>query len=771
MYHFKIFLRHLSKNKLFTTISVFGFSVGLLFVILLSVYVDQELTVDNFHVNKDRIYRIETESDGASFPAPIADDLKNSIPEIEDFTRTLSDNANISAINTVKFPFEFLGVDAGFFNIFSFPLIKGDKEEVLNTKNSIVLSKKLALKLFNSVDIIGEEVYVNTDIQYQVTGVMEDFPVNTHFKKPDAIFNIRAFEDMQGFKNIMTEYGFGSLSIYLLAKPKTNLPAQAPEILKKFKKDFWIYKEGYQDGVEFTVLKDIYFSKKEGIFVKNNSKTLVVVTSVIVLLILILAIINYINLTIAQASFRFKEVVVKKLLGKSKRKLLISFILESIALCTIALIISLLLAKLAEPIFNQLLDTELNLNHKFTLKNIVLLFGFFSSIGIISGLIPALFMANFKPIEMVKGSYNRTNKETYAKGLVIFQYTITISLIICTAFIAKQTYFLRNHDLGFEKEQIAWFEYVVSGDKNQTIKNTLSKIPGVSQVSIIHGSPLDGGNNQAFDYEGRPMSFQQFDVDSTFFEMFKIKIHNKDVAYSKEGVYLNETAVRELGLTNDAVSFKMRGEELPILGIVNDFNFNSLKENIGPILIKQIPHDGYAWQMIVKLKSNNLTATMNKIRTTYSEIAEQNPYEYGFLADSISEWYIKEEKTAKIIGYFTVLSLLISALGILGMATFYTRQRKKEIGIRKVHGSRVIEDIIHLNKDFIRWVLTAFMLSIPIAYFSMAHWLENFAYKTSLSWWVFAIAGFTIFCVPFITVSWQSWKIAIRNPIEALRTE
>lgn len=771
MYHFKIFLRHLAKNKLFTLITVFGFSVALLFVTLLSVYIDNELAIDDFHKNKDRIFRLETESGATDFPAPIAVQLKNEHPEIEEYTRVISDNGIIANTANQKFKFDFIGVDQGFLNMFSFPLTEGNKTDALQTKNGIVISKKLAVQLFKNNRALGKEVTINDNHSFIVTGVMENFPEDTHFQKPEALVNVKAMGSLWNAGNITENMGFGSFSIYFLAKKQTNLPAKAPQILAKFNKDFWIYTEGWASEVVFTPLKDLYFSKKKSHAVKSNSKSLVIVMSLIVLLILVLAIINYINLTIAQASFRSKEIAVKKLLGSTKKRLILIFSLESVFLCLVALCIALILAKFTEPIFNQLLDTQLRLNNWFTIQNILLLIGAFSIIGLISGLLPSLFMTNFKPIEMVRGSFQRKTKGTFTKALITFQYTVTISLIICTVIVAKQTDFLRNHDLGFEKDLILWMDYAGGYEQQTTIRNAIKQITGVEEVSIVTDSPLSGGSNISFEKNTKPLSFQEFRVDEYFLKVFGIEKQEENVAWDKDGLFVNEIGAKELEITSFPANIDVNGERFKIIGTVNDFNFNQLHNPIGPAFIRPSWKGLPPSQLFIKLKSSNGIASINRIKKTYDLLIDKAPYDYGFVDDSIHQWYTKEERTGKIIGYFTLLSLLVSALGILGMATFYMQQRRKEIGIRKVHGSSLSRDIAYLNKDFMKLILLAFIIAIPISYFSMLSWLEGFAYQTAISWWVFAFSGIVTLFIALMTVSWQSWKIAVTNPIDALQVE
>ncbi|MGB5436231.1 MAG: FtsX-like permease family protein [Maribacter sp.] len=765
----KSYIRHLVKNKLYTAVTIIGFAISLTFILLLSVYIGNEQSVDNFHVNKDRLYRLENES--VDFSPPIAEDLKNSIPEIKDFTRVLDSEGRINVADGQKLKISYLGVDASFFDMFSFPLVHGKPDEVLQTANSIVLSKSMAMKLFGTIDVVGKSVFLDTVNKFTITGIMDDFPENTHFTYQDALVNLMAFKALWGFENIMQEYGFASLSIYLLAKENADLPAKASSILEKFKKDYWLYTEGWATTVELTPLKDLYFSNKVGNGTKSNSKSLVTILSFIVLLILLLAVGNYVNLTIAQATFRGKEVAIKKLLGSSKRQLFLQFIRESVLLCFTAVLLSLFLAKLIEPVFDSLLHTRLHLNDRINLPNLVVFIPLFALIGVLSGILPAIKIAGFRPIEVVKGTFRTKVKSIYGKAFITFQYTVTIALLACSWIILKQTDFLRNQDLGFQKDNIVHMEYLGATDKKGTIKNALLQIPGVEDVTITWQSPLSGGSNQTFESNGKSVSFQEFAVDSSFFHVFNMKVKPSDVAYSDKGMYLNETAIKELGLTDEAISFKMEENEIPILGIVNDFNFKELRDNIGPLMIRQQTPNFQADDIFLKVNGTNVFDTADKIKTTYASLVENAEFDITFVDDAINQWYEKDERTGKIIGYFTLLSFIISAMGILAMSTFYMQQRKKEISIRKVNGATISQILSLLNKDFVKWVALAFVIAVPVSWYAMNQWLEGFAYKTTMNWWVFAMAGVAALAIALLTVSWQSFRAAVANPVDALKEE
>ena len=769
MIFFKTYIRHLLKNKLYTAVTVVGFAISITFVLLLSVYIENELSVDDFHEHKARIFRLENET--VDFSPPIAEDLKTTIPEIEDYTRVLDDSGRISVADGEKIKFDYIGVDAPFFQIFSFPLLEGNPEEALQTQNSIVLSKSMALQLFGSTEVLHRKVSINSQHKFIVSGIMEDFPENTHFKKQDALVNFKAFRTLWGFESILEEYGFCSVSIYFLARPFTDLPSKAPEILEKFKKDFWLYQEGWANILEFTPLKELYFSPKDGNGTQSNSKTLIMVLSVIVLLILLLAIGNYVSLTIAQSTFRGREVAIKKLLGSSKKKLFIQFISESILLCLLAVLLALFLAKMAEPIYDSLLDTRLNLRDQLNLGNLLLFSGVFCLIGLLSGLLPAMQITSFSPIEVVKGMFRRKSKKVYSKAFILFQYTVTITLLACSWLIAKQTIFLREYDLGFAKDNIVQLEYLAALDKKASIKDALIQIPGVKNVSLTWHSPLSGGSNQTFEYNGKPLSFQEFVVDSSFFKVFDIEVNPTTVAYTKAGVYLNATALKSLELDGPPLSYKMEEYEVPILGTVADFNFEKLNKGIRPLMIRQ-EYDGmYPTDIFLKISGGNMMQTLDKVESTYAQFLSNTPFEFRFIDDTISQWYLKEERTGKIIGYFTLLSFIISVMGILAMSTFYIQQRNKEIGIRKVNGASIRQILSLLNLDFVKWVGIAFLIAVPISWFAISKWLEGFAYKTTMNWWIFVLAGISALIIALITVSWHSFKAATTNPVKVLRDE
>ena len=765
----KMFLKYLAKNRLYTFVTISGFAASLMFVFLLSIYIKQELSVDQFHVNKERIYRLNRGND-ASFSPPIGDRIKSQFPEVEAYTRIYKNSENAIFRDKRQERFDYLMADSSFFNIFSFKLKAGDPGQVLATKNSAVLSSSFSRKIYGNENPVGKTFSVRK-VSFVISGIYEEFPQNTQFEKTDVILNFNILADLWGYKQVLTSNDNSSFGIYFLAVKGTDLPSKAPVILEQFKKDYWVFSDGYSKTLWFEPLTEVYFSKESSPGIRQNSRTSIFIFGAIALLILCISIINYINLTVAQAGFRSKEAAIRKLVGCSNWALISQNIIESIVLSSAAAFVAVYLAFLAEPFFNEQMNCNLNLNEQFGLSFILTIILAVVATGIISGIIPAIVVNNFSAIDVVKGNLSRKTKTIYSKVLIAFQYGIAIALLISTWTIVKQSKYMQNYDLGYDKENLFWMEYIIKANQKTTFRNSLKSIPGVIEVSYCQGSPLDGGNNQSFNYNGKPVSFQQFTIDSCYFNLMGMNVSKTGVAFSKNGVWLNKAAVKLLDMGENPVSFRYFNEEVPVLGIVNDFNFQSLHSKIGPIIIRPLSERNEPLSVMVRINGANKIATINKIIEEQSSITGGAPMQSALFDEALNQLYTKEIKQSKLIGAFTLLSILISSMGIFAMALYYIQQKVKEIGIRKINGAKTFEVMVMLNKDFIKWVAISFVIACPVAVYVMNKWLENFAYKTGLSWWIFLLAGVLAFGIALLTVSLQSWRAATRNPVEALRYE
>ena len=765
----KSFFKFLGKNKLYSVVTISGFAVSLMFVLLLSVYISQELSVDQFHENKDRIYRLYREK-GATFGAPVGAYIKNQLPEVEAYTRIKNMDGNIVLPDKPQTRMTYLLADSSFFTMFSFKMIEGDPKEVLKTKDKAVLSESFAHKIFGNENPVGKSFEMNNH-NFMVSGIIQDMPQNTHFNKFDAVITFDLLAEFWNYPELLTTNNNSSFAQYFLAKKGTDLPSKAPLILEQFNEDYWMYKQGFSKELKFEPLTEAYFSNSSGPAIRQNTKSSVFMFGGIAILILIIAIINYINLTVAQAGNRSKEIAIRKLIGSSKGALIYQQISESVALSLFAALLAVALSFLVEPFFNNQMDTDLHLISHFSASFILLALLIIVLTGFVSGIIPALVANKFNPVEVVKGSFSFKTRKSYSKVLIAFQYTVAIVLLVSTLTITRQSDFMQNYDMGFDKDNLFWMNNTIGNNQREAFRNELNSIAGVEAVSYCMGMPIDGGNNQSFNYEDKPVSFQEFRGDSLFLKIFGMKVKSTGSAYSKDGVWINQTAVNELGLEELPTSFKYYSTVVPVLGVIEDFNFRSLHEQVGPAIVRQLNGNDYAWSIVVKVNGANMVETVKQIKAKQAEFTGGEPMESGFIDASVDQWYTTEVKRSKLIGAFTLLSIIISSMGIFAMSLYYIQQKVKEIGVRKVNGAKVSEVVALLNKDFLIWVLVAFVVATPIAWYVMHKWLENFAYKTGISWWIFALAGLLALGIALLTVSWQSWRAATRNPVEALRYE
>lgn len=470
----KTFIKHLQRNRLYAFISIFGFAISLIFVILLGVYIQNELSVDKFHSKKDRLYRM-THGKYAGFGCPSGELLLEKFPEIESFTRVFQRNGFAEVEQGEKVRFQSLMADSTFFKMFDFKLLDGDKATVLKDKMSMVISRSYALKLFGKLPELGTLVKINDEHQYKITGIMEDMPENTHFIKADFLIDFPSLATLWDSSNILTSYNNNSFGLYLLAKEGTNLPTKVPAMLDEFKKVNWMFSRGHVKTLEIEPITESYFSKSWGSGTETNSKTRIKVLFAVVLLILFLAIVNYVNLTMSQAGFRAKETAIRKLMGGQKWAFVLQYVSESIILCLVALAIALSLSSFAEPIVNQLLDTKLHLKQSLSFSFISLATLFTILVGILSGILPALKISSFDPIAIVKGTFRMKEKRIYSRVLIGFQYTLIIGLLTSALFIGKQTRYIQNFDLGFNKENIISLSNYLDSAQMSSFESEITK--------------------------------------------------------------------------------------------------------------------------------------------------------------------------------------------------------------------------------------------------------------------------------------------------------
>ncbi len=764
----KTYLRSVGRNKIFTSITLFGFAVSMMFVILIGVYIVKESSVDKFHSNVENIYRLSAEK-YSGFAPPVADYLKDKYPDIINSTRTFVQSSIITKGLDEKVKINFLLADASFFSMFSFDLLVGDVSNVLSKPNSIVLSESYVKKHFGNESPIGKVLKIG--IEYTVTGIMKDFPDNTHFRKFDAVTDFVSLAKLWNYPSLLTKHNNNSFGLYLMLKENSDLPLRVDDMYKELASVNWMFKNERVKKFRLESLTDVYFSESFSQGINRNSRSLITVLTTIVILILVLSIINYINLTIAQSASRSKEGAIRKLIGGTRKGLIIQYLFESILLCSFSFIVAIGLSLSAEPTFNQLLKTDIHLVDRFSSIFLVWFLLAAIVIGFVSGIVPATIVSKIKPLDIVKGTLKRRSKSIYSKVLITFQYVVVIILLMASITVLKQTNCLKNRDLGFTANNVIEIENGIGKEKLLVFKDKLMAMANVEEVSIADGTILNGGNNNSFTYKGKNLSFQIFKVDTSFFNIFEIDVKRTGVAYSDKMIWLNKSGVEALELEGEINEVSLFGEKLPIYGIVKDFNYNGLDNPVSPLVLAPLHKSEYPRVLLVKLANKNFKQTISNIKEAYSSVGEGIPINITFYDENLKLWYEKEERLSTIIVWFTILSILISVLGILAMTIFYIQQSRKEIGVRLVNGATQSQIIYLINWNFLKWVILAFIIATPIAYYALNDWLSNFVYKTELSWWVFVVSGVVAFVIAFLIITLQSLYAVAKNPVDSLKYE
>jgi putative ABC transport system permease protein len=790
--YIKIAFRNLLRHKGFSSINVIGLAVGMAAFLLIFMYVTFELSYDSFHAKGEQVYRLNVDLKSANdlmkvsqSTAPMGPALKADFPEILDYTRVF----NYSDVIKVKDEQPFLEnrifiAEPSFFNIFSFPLIKGDPKTALKNPYTVILTESTAKKYFGAVDPMGKSIMLGDKYPLLVTGIVRDAPTNTQFKF-DLLYSVVTLDAM--FNGRLENWGnFGNYTFLLLAKgtDPAKLEAKFPAFLKKH-----ISEENRKGGQDYNLylkpLKDAYMDSRGGI--EQGSMSNVYIFSIVALFILLIAAINFINLTTARATERAKEVGLRKVIGAARAQLTLQFLGESVLICLMSFIVATLLVSLLLPLFNQLSGKIIS--QTISEHGYIFILLFISlAIGLAAGAYPALTLSAFKPIVVLKGRFSSSSKGTLLrKGLVVFQFTISIVLIVGTIVVYKQLNYMRDQPLGFEKNQLLTIDF--GNDYNviksyESIKNEFKAIPNVSGVAISHGLPGVGSANAHSEFENRqsvmqPLNINMYDVDYDFIPLYGMKIiagraFSKDFPTdSTQSVVINEATVKTLGYSSpgEAIGkkFSQWGREGKIVGVVKNFHYRSLQENIEPLNMRINPSNARIFT--IKIASTDVKATMAAIENKWKTLLPQWPFNYAFVDEHFNVQYLAEERFGKLFLYFAVLAIFISCLGLLGLASYSTLQRTREIGIRKVLGASVVGIVNMLSVEFMQLVLIAAIIAFPISWFGMHAWLKDYAYRITINWFVFVAAGVLAFTIAILTVSFQAIKASLANPVKSLRSE
>jgi len=813
--YIKVTFRNLWKQKGYTAINIIGLSVGLAGCIIILFYVLHEISYDKHHEHADRIYRVTSEIDFsgnymelAPVPAPMGPTLKRDYPEVEAMTRlrprgsflVRRGDTNVKEDNVVF-------ADATVFDVFTIPLLYGDPETALVEPNTVTISESTAKKYFDTPNAVGKTILLDDRSSFEVTGVFEDMPVTSHFHF-DFILSMETTDEAEN--GIWLSNNFRT---YILLKEGVNS--------KQFVENFETIKKTYiepqlQQFMGLTIeefeaagnkadyflqpLTDIHlYSDLTGEFEPNGNIAYVYLFSGLAVFILLLACINFMNLSTARSAQRGKEVGIRKTLGSARPQLIAQFLSESLVMASISLLIALLLVEISLPFFSELAGRPIVSSYFSGYYLIPVIGGIVLIAGLLAGSYPAFLLSGFKPVSVLKGQFKRVGKDrSLRSALVVFQFSISIVIIVGLLVINKQMNYIQQKELGFEKDRVLVLHnaYALghSAEEIKTFKNRMLNYPVFKSATISSFLPVSGYGKNDLTYwpkgeertQDNTVSMQTWGVDEDYLETLDMELvagrnFSDERGTDRRTVILNEAAAQRfqdpdlVGKTIVSLKPKPDGsfstdefEEYKVIGIVKNFHYESLRENITPLGLFNRPSWG---NIAFKMSTSNATEAINVLRQAWNEQAPGQPFDYAFLDRRFDQMYRSELRVKDLMSAFSFLAVIIACLGLFGLSAYSAERRTKEIGIRKVMGATISNIVFLMSKEFVKLVLISFMIAVPVSYMVMNQWLQDFAYKAEFGITVFVIAGVSAVFVALLTISSQSLKAALTNPVESLRNE
>jgi putative ABC transport system permease protein len=793
--------RNLRNQPFLSFLNIFGLALGLASCLLITLYVVDELTYDRFHEKADRIYRINvdatfggTEQSLTQVGDPMGATLKKDYPQVEEFVRFYGVNESKivrKGNESIDEP-RSVYADSTLFDVFTLPALFGNTKTALNAPNSVVITESTARKYFGTPDVVGKPLEVNKAL-YTVTAVIRDIPQNSHFHF-DFIFSM---------KNVNYDWGnylTSNFQTYVVLKEGTDYKAfnqNFSQIIEKYlfpqakqkmqitsARDF--NRGGNRLVFSLFPLTDIHLrSDRRGELDVNGNSQFVAVFSAVALFVLLIACVNFMNLSTARSAKRAKEVGIRKAMGTNRKALIGQFLAESTLTVTLSLLLALGLTALIMPLFNELAAKSLSINRLFTLPILPFLLLLPIVVGLVAGSYPAFFLSGFNPIAVLKGTIGSgLRKSNFRNSLVVFQFATSVILIIGTLIVYRQLNYIQTKNLGFNKEQILIIDGTHAlGSNVEAFKNELLTLPGVTTGTLSGFLPVSSSqrNGRSFSKESvtsadHMIDTQNWTVDYDYIGTMGMTIVNgrnfsKGFGSDGSAVLINESMAKLLDFANPVGQKIYSGGDatpLTIIGVVKDFNYESLRKNIAPLVFSL----GHSTALAsFRVNTQNLPNLLKQVETVWQKMPSGVQFSYRFMDEAFDTMYRAERRVGQIALTFAGLAILIASLGLFGLATYMAEQRTKEIGIRKVLGASTSGIVSLLSRDFLKLVVISIVIASPIAWYVMSQWLQDFAYKIGIEWWIFAIAGFLAIGIALLTVSFQSIKAALMNPVTSLRSE
>jgi putative ABC transport system permease protein len=793
--YFKTALRNLLRNKTYAAINITGLAVGIAACLLIGIYILHELSYDKFHANRDRLARVtmeyssgDTKNAVAVTGTKVGPEFQRNFPEVQAYTRTLKYSRVVGYQEKVFEEDNFLYADSAFFGMFWFPMVAGDAATALNSPDKIVITTEIARKYFGSTDPMGKVLRVGTK-DLMITGVVTEPPSNSQVQ-----FDfIASFTSLNASK--VEKWWEANYVTYLLLAPNTkieSLQARVASLMKKVsKEELKMEGSSYLTFFVEPLTKVHLHSALQG-FEPNGSITYIYILGIVAFLILCIACVNYTNLATAQSASRTAEISIRKVMGAQRGQVFRQFIGESFMITTLGMIAALVLAYLLLPYFNQLSGKELQRPVLLQPATLLVLLGTGLIVSLAAGAYPALVLSNLKLISMLKAGFRITSgRGGIRKSLIVFQFAISIFLLIATTIVLQQLSYIRHKDLGYNKDHIVVLPVdALIQPKYEDLKKSFANHTSVKNVTAAYEEPTDIGWGDGISYGEGPtaksISVNAIPVDEDFVKTMGIHIiagndfsltdvqqfdtsnNGNNVQYS---FMMNESAVKAMGWTPEqAIGQKIsKGNPGTVKAVVKDFHFKSFHNPITPLVIfldKRAPQ-----KLFVKISGDNIPASLKHLESNWKQYVTHRPFEYHFLDEDYESLYKTEQRTAGIFSTFSMLAIVLACLGLFGLTAYAVVQRTKEIGIRKILGAGIPDIISLLSKDFLLLVLIAVVVASPLAWYSAHKWLEDFSYRINIEWWVFVVAGVVAIGIALLTISAQAIKAALANPVKSLRTE
>jgi putative ABC transport system permease protein len=806
--YLKVALRSIRKSIVFSAINIIGLSVGLAVCLLIVLYVKDELSFDQYLPQAENIYRLDTDIffNGTQFnsmfgPAPLAPTLKQEYPMVLQYVRLRDfgdilikkDNQNIQDHNAVF-------ADSTFFQVFSIPMVAGNRLTALNEPHSMVIDETTAKKYFNSTDVVGKTLYVDNHLNCKITGVFKDIPSQSHFhfRFIRPMVDIHHHDQGDWLSDIYASYVLvrpgvtqASLQKQVNALINNYLVKQALQVLHVTPAD--IKKQGNHFLHPVVPVTDIHLhSNKTDEFEANGNITYVYIFSVIAIFILLIACVNFMNLSTARSANRAKEVGIRKVAGSSRYSLIMQFLTESILMSFISLVLAIGIAELLLPLFNQLAGKQMSLFPIFLSLQLPILIGLTIVVGCIAGSYPAFYLSSFQPVQVLKGNIAQGFKSSWLRsGLVVFQFFISIILIIGTIVIFNQLNYIHDKKIGYNRDQVLVVNNTYwLGKRTQTFRQEMSQLAGVQSAAIAESLPTEATRDRSGWFKDPIPDAKHITIMTNFFadqnyiptmgmQIASGRNFSLDFPTDSSALIVNETAAKLLGFkeplnqklyrpSGNASNGVFPTKAFHIIGVVKDFNFSSMHNKIGPLTIAMGRDYG---DIVLRINTKNVSSLITQVETEWKRMVPGQPFSYSFLDANYNNMYKAEQRTGKLFTTFAVFAIFIACLGLFGLVTYAAEQRTKEIGVRKVLGASVGGIVAMLSKDFTKLVIVASVIAFPVSWWAMNKWLQSFAYRINISWWVFVVAGAAAILIALATVAFQAVKAAVANPVTSLRSE